>query len=383
MTTATTRSRLLAAALALTVIACGGEEGDGQSSAADGQSNDDAPQDEGDSDTGEAPPPPGDSCVDTPFIRTAPATFTASLRDMTPDPQGIGLACGITGPGMFLRVRVPKRADLTIAAQGHSYVPRVAVLAPGCIAEALDPSRLLACAEQLPITLEDLGPDRELLLHVGVDEAEPALALPLPEDPAALDPLEFRLTLSLRSVLEEGEQCLPAYGRCEAGTVCMAVIEGDPGEEIEVLRCVRPPADSCVAPGELVLPAIGEAPLLLELSPDEPHSDAHEHACTGWRRPERVDRLLLPDALPDDARLRVRVDDPRVGLALRAPSCLLEDARACAPANVAGAVETVLEWGAPGELAELAELGTMPYLFVELAREDPQPITVSLELLQE
>ncbi|MCA9687017.1 MAG: hypothetical protein KC457_32925, partial [Myxococcales bacterium] len=133
----------------------------------------------------------------------------------------------------------------------------------------------------------------------------------------------------------------------------------------------------------LVLPAVGEAPLLLEISPEEPHSDAHEHACVGWRRPERVDRLLLPDALPDHARLRVRVDDPRVGLALRAPSCLLEDARACAPANVADAVETVLEWGAPGELAELAQQGAMPYLFVELAREDPLPVTVSLELLAE
>jgi hypothetical protein len=358
-----------AAALLLATSACGDGGGGGEDEQAEGGES------EGDSETGE-PVALGDSCVDTELLVDAPATVRASLRHASPSP--LGHVCGATGPVVFVRVSVAGRVDLTVGARGRAYVPKLALLAPGCVSSEGDPERLLGCGEGLPVTLFDIGPDIELLVAVGIDADDPASNLEPDEDGA--DPLDFELVFELRAVLEEGEICGPARGRCEVGTVCLAEAEGD---GVEVERCRRPPADSCVAPGQLALPAPGVQVELVTL-PDDPHTDAHDHPCTGWRRPERVEQLEFPPVLPEDTTLVVRADDPRVGLALRGPSCAPEDALACAVAEP-GASETTLTWGQPGELAQLAEAGSRPLLFIELPRADVGdeaigPITLTLEL---
>jgi hypothetical protein len=341
------------------------------------------PQDESgesseEGETGE-PPALGDHCEDTTLLIEAPTTLEATLRNATPDEDASAVACGLTGPTVFVEVTVHDRVDLQVTTRGRAYTPKHAVMLPGCSA---DPSRILACGETLPVTLQDIGPSLELLIAVGIDEADPALELPAPsdEDDSQIDPLDFELRLEAHAVLAEHALCGPGYGRCEPGTVCLPADE----EGIEIDRCRRPEADSCVAPGTLVVPSPGAA-VLLEIAPDEPHSDAHEHVCTGWRRPERVDRLVLPDGLGQTATLSVVADDPRVGLALRGPDCLPENALACAPATGSGD-ETSLSFAAPGQLAALATAPEGPLLFVELPREDdadpPATIHVSVEIFE-
>jgi hypothetical protein len=134
-----------------------------------------------------------------------------------------------------------------------------------------------------------------------------------------------------------------------------------------------------------VLPSPG-ASVVIEIPPDEPHSDAHEHPCTGWRRPERVEQLELPPGLGETAQLIVHADDPRVGLALRGADCLPESTLACAPATGSGE-GTSISFGGPGQLAALAAAGEAPILFIELPRaeDDANPdaaIHVSVELLE-
>ena len=322
------------------------------------------------------PPAPGDTCEDTSLLIQAPTTLRASLQRATA--SELPGACGITGPTVFFRLRSEARVDLSVGVRGRETAPKLALLRPGCVSPELDPTRLLACADTLPVTLVDVGPALELILAVGLDQDDPALDLDPDFDLEAgeLDPLEFELELSIRVVLEEGDRCDQPQTRCEAGTVCMDD-SGDTGDEIP--RCQRPPADSCRAPGLSVLTL--DAASALEIPPDEAHSDAHDHSCTGWRRNERVERLELPSELPDSAQLRVRVNDGRVGLALRGPGCAPEQALTCAPA--AGGEETFLQWG--GEpLAALAAAGEAPLLFVELPNPEmdlPLPtFNVSLEL---
>jgi hypothetical protein len=312
------------------------------------------------------------------LIVEAPTTLEATLRHGNPDEGAIVSACGLSGPTVFVEATLHERADLQVLARGRAYTPRLAVLLPGCSA---DPSRILACGESLPVTIADLGPDVELLIAVGIDEADPALELPAPADEEQVDPLDFELRLEVRAVLAEHALCGPEYGRCEAGTVCLPQDE----DGVMIDRCRRPPADSCFAPGTLIIPSPGEA-ALIEIPSDEPHSDAHEHSCTGWRRPERVERLSLPDGLGETATLSVIADDPRVGLALRGPDCLPESALACAPATSSGD-GTSLSFGAPGQLAALAAAGEGPILFIELPRPDddadpPAVIHVSVEVLE-
>lgn len=335
--------------------------------------DDDASTEASESESGE-PAALGDECETTELVLEAPTSLQATLRHATP--SEIGNSCGTTGPIVFARVRVSGRVDLTLEANGRAFDPKLSVLRPGCLATSADDARLLACGDELPVTLFDIGPDVELLVAIGIDEDDPALALtPEPDDP---DPLDFELAFTQRAVLAEGQRCGLDQGRCESGTVCLVAQEEDGVEEA---RCRQPPADSCAAPGVLVLPEPGEA-IVLSISPDEPHSDAHEHACAGWRRPERVDRLELPAMLPDDAMLVVRADDPRVGLALRGSSCAPEDALACTPSDIGS--ESVLIWGGDGELSALAQAGEAPLLFIELPRSDgAQPvgqITVEVEI---
>jgi hypothetical protein len=329
---------------------------------------------EGDSETGE-PSAIGDECETTELVIETPTRLQATLRHATS--SEIGNACGATGPVVFTRVRVSSRVDLTLEANGRAFDPKLALLRPGCLATTADDERLLACGDELPVTVFDIGPDVELLVAIGIAEEDPALAIAA--EPGEPDPVDFGLEFSQRAVLAEGQRCGLAQGRCEAGTVCLVVEQ----QGVEELRCLRPPADSCAAPGVLALPEPGAA-MLLSIPPDEPHSDAHEHACSGWRRPERVDRLVLPPTLPSDAMLVVRADDPRVALALRS-SCAPEDALACTPSDTGS--ESVLVWGQGGELSALAQAGAAPLLFIELPRSDgAQPvgqITVELVLMEE
>lgn len=363
-----------AASLSLGLAACSDDDGQAQTESGDEGDVEGDGDEEGES--GE-PPAPGDQCEDTILTLEAPTSLEATLRNASVDERGIAAACGLSGPTVFAEITLHDRADLLVSARGRAYTPEFAVLRPGCSA---DPSRVLACGDALPVTIRDLGPDVELLIAVGLDEADPALELPAAQDGEA-DPLDFELRLETRAVLAEHALCGPVYGRCEAGTVCLAADE----DGVAIDRCRRPLADSCVAPGTLAVPSPG-AVAVLEIPPDEPHSDAHEHACTGWRRPERVERLELPAGLGETAQLSVRADDPRVGLALRGPDCLPESALACAPATGSGD-ETSLSFAAPGQLAALAAAGQAPILFIELPHPEvdadpPAAIHVSVEVLE-
>lgn len=354
--------------LGLAAGAC--SEGPPQAQSEDDDEGDD--EDESEGETGE-PPAPGDRCSSTPLAVEAPATIAATLRNASADELSV---CGLSGPTVFAEITLRDRVDLQAFAIGRAYTPRFAVLRPGC---SVDPSRVLACGEGLPVTIRDIGPSVELLIAVGIDEADPALELAAADGEP--DPLDFELRLQTRAVLGEHARCGPAFGRCESGTVCLP--EDEDGVLID--RCRRPPADSCIAPGIVVLPNPG-ASVVIEIPPDEPHSDAHEHPCTGWRRPERVEQLELPAGLGETAQLIVQADDPRVGLALRGPDCLPESALACAPVTGIGE-GTSISFGAPGQLAALAAAGEAPILFIELPRAevdaDPDAaIHVSVELLE-
>ncbi|PRP96312.1 hypothetical protein [Enhygromyxa salina] len=380
------RASLLTALTLLCGSGCGGDGGDDTDGEAAEASTSEA-DDEAEAETGESAVAPGDTC-DAAVLVKAPTTVTSSLRDATVSSLGseFGSSCGASGPVVYLRLEIEARVDLTIHARGRAYTPRVAVQLPGCVSAQDDPDRLLGCVDgPVPQTFMDLGPGAELLVTVGISADDPALELAAAE-PGEPDPLDFELDFDLRAVLGEGQACGSGQGRCEAGTVCLASDDG--GFEVE--RCHRPPADSCVEPGQLAIPDPGPDPgagVTIMIDPDEAHSDAHEHSCTGWRRPDRVEQLLLPAVLPVDATLVVRADDPRVGLALRDPSCLPELELVCSPAQP-GAAQTLLQWGGDGELSAMAEAGQAPLLFIELPRLDTatdpidpiDPIMVSVEI---
>jgi hypothetical protein len=71
----------------------------------------------------------------------------------------------------------------------------------------------------------------------------------------------------------------------------------------------------------------------------------------------------LPEELGPLDSLELRVAAPEVGLALRAPGCLVSDELACMGARPSGAQVVI---AAPDELRQA---GVAPYLFVEL----PEP----------
>jgi hypothetical protein len=345
----------------------------------DGDDEGEASEDEaseGEGETGEPSPALGDACESRAVIVEAPTTITLGLRDASPqpEPQTLAAACpGLSGPLVYVEVHVDGRVDLSVAARGRGFTPQFAVLLPGCSA---DPSRVLACGSALPVTLDDIGPNVDLLVAIGASADEPALTSerPGPDQP---DPLDLELRLEVRPVLAEHARCGPGFGRCEPGTVCLVPDGPEDGPEdgsgMAIARCWRPPADSCVAPGTAIVASPGDE-LVIEIPGDEPHSDAHEHGCTGWRRPERVERLLLPTGLSETASVHIEADDPRVGLALRGPTCAPEHALACAPATGEGTT-TSLSFAGPGELAALAAAGEGPLLFIELPSPelDPEP----------
>jgi hypothetical protein len=335
------------------------------------------------SETGE-PEPDTDfvaTCTDA-LLHRAPIHLHGSLRPIvdaiTFDVPPIGLDCGLAegAPIGFVRIEIPIRADVRIHTRGIEVLPRLAVLQAGCASEALDPDRLLACADALPVTIEDLRGGTELLLAIGAAPDDPALSTPPPE-PGVLDPLEVEIEIELRAVIDEGQRCNPGLGRCETGTTCLAAIE----DTIAIDRCRRPPADSCANPSTLDLLPLGES-LLVSIDTADPHGDAHAHACTGWRRPERVHRLRLPAEISPTARVEIIADDPRVGLAVRMPDCLPEHAHACMPADLEAGPHTLLV--GEGQLATWAMQGIAPLLFIELPADEEPPtmIDVSLTIIE-
>jgi hypothetical protein len=158
------------------------------------------------------------------------------------------------------------------------------------------------------------------------------------------------------------------------------VLEGEGEDAIEVTRCGRVDADSCANPTDLALAPMGES-MQIGIDNAVPYGDAHAHSCTGWRRPERVHRLLLPAEISPTARLEIVADDPRVGLAVRMPDCLSEHAHACVPADLEDGPHTLLV--GEGQLAAWAEQGISPLLFIELPSDggDPQ-IAVTLTIAE-
>lgn len=356
-------------AIAFALLACSASDGAEDEPGAGDEASDDAAAETG----GEGLL--GDDCETTELLASSSRSFALNLRQAAADPRGIASSCGLTGPELFVRVRVDTRADLRLRARGREFTPQLAVLPPGCIAGELDEERPLACANDgLPITLSDLRAGTELLVVVGVRADDAALASDLSED-GLVDALDVELEIEQRAVLAEGERCEPlSPTRCETGTACIAEIE-DEDSAVAIARCRRLAADSCAAPGELELSLTETTELVI--ASDELHSDAHSHACAGWRRPERVEQLRLPAELPETATLQVRVDDARVGLALRRSDCEPSTALACAPPSEDAAE---LSFGGDGSLAALAQAGADPLLFIELPRERDADIAVELEL---
>ncbi len=341
----------------------------------------------GDTETGESESETGETpvfaatCTEGPAHRL-PATLHGSLRPLVETVAfgvpPIGLDCGLGegGPLGFVRVEVPVRADVIVRARGGQVVARVAVLQAGCASEALASERLLGCVDALPVVIEDLRSGTELLLAIGAAVDDPGLASP-PPGPGEFDPLTIELELSLRAVIDEGRTCSSALGRCETGTLCLSELEADDGgDAVEVDRCRRPNAESCANPGELELLPVGES-LVVMLATGEAHGDAHAHSCTGWRRPERVHRLVLPAEISPTARLEILADDPRVGLAVRAPDCLPDHAQACLPADLEGGPFPLIL--ASGLLQTWAMQGVAPLLFIELP-SDEAAATLALSL---
>jgi hypothetical protein len=243
-----------------------------------------------------------------------------SLRGNAPELSG---ACGLGGPDAFFRLAVPRRSDVWLQGYGAGFVPRVGVLPSTCTTDWAE--RTLACTEGVGTWLLDVAAGSSLVVSVGVDEDHPVLDEPPPTE--GVDPLEFALDVELRNVLEPGEPCLPqGVGRCGSGTTCLAEPspEDDPDAAPRPAVCTAIPGDTCQT--AVVVP-VATGVSMVEIDPAMPHTDAHAHSCVGARRRERVLRLELPGAGPH--ALEIRCDHPDIGLAVRAPGCLVEDERGC------------------------------------------------------
>lgn len=305
-------------------------------------------------------PAPADACGEA--LLVSHGRYRGNLRAMTAD-ASIGGVCGGGGADGFLRVEVPVRADLTVAARGVGFAPRLSFAPDDCLG-----GREIACAADAPLALQDLAAGTVLRLAVGID---PAVFSDLNQKPApegARDPLSYDLDIGLTRVLDAGEVCEPASrGRCVAGTLCMASAPGDAPE------CTTLPADTCSTAlrTPVVLSADGEAALVVD--PASPQTDAHAHACGGAGLRERVLQLDLPPAPPARA-LEITVSRPDVGLAVRAPGCLATDELACAAGTGAPARVVI------GRLTTLRAAGVAPYLFVELPPDSERDLAFTLNL---
>jgi hypothetical protein len=276
----------------------------------------------GDGSTGAAVEPSADAsdlCERAPVI--GPARHQGTLRNRGAE---LGGACGLGGPDVFFRLDVPRRSDVWLQAYGVGFSPRVGVLPHACTTDWAH--RTLLCNEGVGAWLLDVAAGSSLVVSVGVDDEHPVLdQAPSLEGP---DPLGFALDVVLRNVLEVGEPCLPAgVGRCGSGTACLPApppadepAEASPGPAV----CTVLEGDTCQT---AVAVPVATGVTVVEIDPTVHHTDAHAHSCGGARRRERVLRLGLPG--PGAHAVEIRVDHPDVGLALRAPGCLVEDERGC------------------------------------------------------
>ncbi|PCC69535.1 hypothetical protein SAMN02745121_06342 [Nannocystis exedens] len=310
-------------------------------------------------------PAPADACPDA--LLVSHGRYRGNLRAMKPD-DATGGVCGGGGADGFLRVEVPVRADLRVAARGVGFVPRLSFAPDDCLG-----GREIACAADAPLELRDLAGGTVLRLAVGIDPTvfSDLKQKPAPEDDP--DPLSFDLEIGLTRVLDAGEVCEPASrGRCVAGTLCMTSAPGEPP------ACTTLPADTCSTAlrTPVVLGDAGEAALVVD--PALPQTDAHAHSCGGAGLRERVLQLDLP-AVPPARALEITVSRPDVGLAVRTPGCLATDEVACA-AGIGAPARVVID-----RLAARRAAGIAPYLFVELppdSERDPA-FTLNLRLVPE
>lgn len=276
-----------------------------------------------------------------------------SLRGNAAELSG---ACGLGGPDAFYRLTVPRRSDVRLQGYGVGFVPRVGVLPHSCISEWT--SRTLLCTEGVGAWLLDVPAGSSLVVSVGVDEDEPALEQPPPME--GLDPLQFALDVELRNVLEPGEPCLPeGLGRCGTGTACLPAPppEDEPDAPPGPAECMPLEGDTC----QTAVPvAVATGVTVVEVDPDAPQTDAHAHSCGGARRRERVLRLELPGTGPH--ALQARVEHEGVGLALRAPGCLVDDERGCVDPDEP-----------PPAVLAVEVSGSTAFLFVELPPVEDAP----------
>jgi hypothetical protein len=265
------------------------------------------------------------------------------------DAAELGGACGLGGPDAFFRLVVPRRSDVWLQGYGVGFVPRVGVLPHTCTTDWA--SRTLLCTEGVGSWLLDVAAGSSLVVSVGVDEEDPVLDEPPPTEGS--DPLELALDVELRNVLEPGEPCLPeGVGRCGSGTACLPAPppEDDPEAPPGPAVCTVLEGDTCQTAAPVI---VTTGVTLVEIDPATPQTDAHAHSCGGARRRERVLRLELPGLGPH--ALEARVDHPGVGLALRAPGCLVEDERGCVDPDAP-----------PPAVLAVEVSGPVAFLFVEL-----------------
>jgi hypothetical protein len=324
--------------LGVALSSCAGE--DASEEATTGVAPGDSSSDSGSSSTGHTPelPTAADSCVNAPTI--GPGRWKGALLPPEEPQDGV---CGLGGPDAFFRVEIPRRADLWIRATGEGFSPRLAVHPDVCTGDAPLTCSLDGGGPE-GLWLYDLLGGSALRLAVGMD----------PDDPLLGDmvPISFTLDLDLRRVLEAGELCMPEdYGRCVSGTVCAPPDEDDMSGDKLNWRCVSVDADTC-ADAELVVMTTTET--TLELPGPPLQSDAHYHSCGGEGLVERVFQIRVPEPLNDGEELRVAASSPALGLAARAPGCLLDDERACTAPGTDGVL-----------VVDLATAGGEMFLFVE------------------
>ena len=356
-------ARVLPLALALAVCSCnGGGDAEPGSEGSSGSSS-------GGPSLAESPLP-SETCAEAPAV--AQGRFAGTLRDRKPDPMTGGV-CGGGGPDVFLRIKVPLRADLRVEARGNGFTPRVGLAPLGCLE-----APMLACGADGIAELADLGEGTMVSLAIGVDEASFVALSDVAAPPDGPDPLDFVVHVAMTRVLSGGEVCMPAArGRCASGTLCLPevqAIDDEQGDEPqERWLCTALADDRCDDPERATVVLSGGVGTLI-VDPDLPQSDAHRHSCTGAGTRERVIRLRLPGNLDALDSLQIRADRPEVGLALRAPGCLSSDELACAGPSPDGAKVVIV---APDELERA---GVEPYLFVELPEPGVlgEPVTLHL-----
>ena len=304
----------------------GGTEGDEDPSGDDGAATN----------TDDEPPVSAqNTCGAAPLVGAGrwPGTLHERSRDL-------GGACGLGGPDAFFRVAVPWRADVRVSAVGDGFVPRVGAIDDGCFDDWAH--RQLLCTEGVGGWISDLAAGSEFVIAVGSDpkRLEAAVA-------AGYEDLRFEVEVIMRPVLGPHQPCQPGSGgRCASGSACL---DGEGG-----WTCTPLVADTCDSAQAIVV-AAGETTVMID--PGQMHTDAHAHGCGGARQRERVLDVSWPSSLAADAALTIRSENPDVGLAMRAPSCIVADEVACVDAGTRDA--SVL-------IDHLPSHGTRGFLFVEL-----------------